>query len=218
VPPLPPVSERKGRSCRWHPVWLVVWTGTPTCMSQRRDGTVEQMRVLMIARTSARMQRNQTLNQLRQIVITGPDDIRARFKDRYKTGLISEAARMRSRRCSRSRSPPGVPRSRSPRRGSRSRRNPHSRLCDDGPERQKTWSFHHGRPASIALAGSSRGSVVAISVAVVLVSAGDVVSAPLAAHAVAAILTARVSDTAARCERYRIPFTDTGLIRRAPNR
>jgi len=63
-----------------------------------RDGTVEQMRVLMIARRSARMQRNQTLNQLRQVVICGPDEVRVRFKDRYKTGLVSEAAAMRSRK------------------------------------------------------------------------------------------------------------------------
>ena len=63
-----------------------------------RDGTVEQMRVLMIARRSARMQRSQTLNQLRQIVFTGPDEVRVRFKDRYKTGLVSEAAAMRPRK------------------------------------------------------------------------------------------------------------------------
>ncbi len=73
-------------------------SGSAKTTPKRRDGTVEQMRVLMIARRSARMQRNQTLNQLRQIVITGPDEIRARFKDRPKAGLVSEAARMRPRK------------------------------------------------------------------------------------------------------------------------
>jgi transposase len=73
-------------------------SGTASVTPKRRDGTVEQMRVLMIARRSARMQRNQTLNQLRQIVITGPDEIRTRFKDRYKTGLVTEAAAMRPRK------------------------------------------------------------------------------------------------------------------------
>ncbi|MFV1971994.1 MAG: IS110 family transposase [Acidimicrobiia bacterium] len=73
-------------------------SGEATVTPKRRDGTVEQMRVLMIARRSARRQRNQTLNQLRQIVITGPDEVRERFKDRYKTGLISEAAKMRPRK------------------------------------------------------------------------------------------------------------------------
>jgi len=44
------------------------------------------------------MQRNQALNQLRQIVICGSEEIRVRFKDRYKTGLVSEAAAMRPRK------------------------------------------------------------------------------------------------------------------------
>ena len=73
-------------------------SGSAKTTPKRRDGTVEQMRVLMIARRSARMQRNQTLNQLRQIVITGPDEVRVRFKDRYKTGLVTEAAAMRPRK------------------------------------------------------------------------------------------------------------------------
>ena len=73
-------------------------SGEATTTPKLRDGTVEQVRVLMVARRSARMQRNQTLNQLRQIVITGPDEVRVRFKDRYKTGLVSEAAAMRPRK------------------------------------------------------------------------------------------------------------------------
>jgi len=73
-------------------------SGTARVTPKRRDGAVEQMRVLMIARRSARRQRNQTLNQLRQVVFTSPDEIRTRFKDRYKTGLVSEAARMRPRK------------------------------------------------------------------------------------------------------------------------
>ena len=73
-------------------------SGEASVTPKWRDGTVEQMRVLMIARRSARMQRNQTLNQLRQIVICAPDEVRARFKDRYKTGLVSEAAAMRPRK------------------------------------------------------------------------------------------------------------------------
>ena len=73
-------------------------SGSAKTTPKRRDGTVEQMRVLMIARRSARRQRNQTLNQVRQIVFTAPDEVRARFKDRYKTGLVSEAAAMRPRK------------------------------------------------------------------------------------------------------------------------
>ncbi len=73
-------------------------SGEASVTPKWRDGTVEQIRVLMIARRSARMQRNQALNQLRQIVICAPDEIRVRFKDRYKTGLITEAAAMRPRK------------------------------------------------------------------------------------------------------------------------
>ena len=73
-------------------------SGSATTTPKWRDGTVEQIRVLMVARRSARMQRNQTLNQLRQIVICAPEEIRVRFKDRYKTGLVSEAAAMRPRK------------------------------------------------------------------------------------------------------------------------
>jgi len=75
-----------------------VLSGTATVIPKRRDGTVEQMRVLMVARRSATRQRSQTLNQLRQVVICGPEAVRARFKDRPKTGLIAEAARMRPRK------------------------------------------------------------------------------------------------------------------------
>jgi len=73
-------------------------SGSASVTPKRRNGPVEQMRVLMVARRSAREQRIATLNQLRQVVICAPDPIRARFKDRYKTGLVSEAAAMRPRK------------------------------------------------------------------------------------------------------------------------
>jgi len=73
-------------------------SGSATVTPKHRDGAVEQIRVLMVARRSARTQRSQTLNQLRQVVMCGPDEIRARFKDRPQTGLITEAAGMRPRR------------------------------------------------------------------------------------------------------------------------
>ena len=73
-------------------------SGSASVTPKRRDGPVEQMRVLLVARRSARRQRVATLNQLRQLVICAPDEIRARFKDRYKTGLATETARMRPRK------------------------------------------------------------------------------------------------------------------------
>jgi transposase len=73
-------------------------SGTAITIPKSRDGRVEQMRVLLVARRSARQQRIQTLNQLRHLVFTAPEPIRVRFKDRYKTGLVTEAANMRPRK------------------------------------------------------------------------------------------------------------------------
>ena len=70
-------------------------SGTASVTPKSRNGPVEQMRVLLVARRSARQQRIQTLNQLRHLVFTAPEEIRVRYKDRYKTGLVSEAANMR---------------------------------------------------------------------------------------------------------------------------
>ena len=75
-------------------------SGTATTTPKSRDGRVEEMRVLLVARRSARQQRIQTLNQLRQLVFTAPEPIRIRFKDRYKRGLVREAANMRPRESS----------------------------------------------------------------------------------------------------------------------
>jgi transposase len=73
-------------------------SGTATVTPKSRNGPVEQIRVLLVARRSAREQRIQTLNQLRHLVFTAPEEIRVRFKDRPKTGLITEAANMRPRK------------------------------------------------------------------------------------------------------------------------
>jgi len=70
-------------------------SGVATTTPKSRNGRVEQMRVLLVARRSARQQRIQSLNQLRHLVFTAPEEIRVRFKDRYKTGLVTEAANMR---------------------------------------------------------------------------------------------------------------------------
>jgi transposase len=73
-------------------------SGEASVVPKSRNGPVEQMRVLMVARRSAREQRIQSLNQLRHLVFTAPEEIRVRFKDRYKTGLVTEAANMRPNR------------------------------------------------------------------------------------------------------------------------
>jgi len=73
-------------------------SGEASVTPKSRDGRVEEMRVLLVARRSARQQRIQSLNQLRHLVFTAPESIRVRFKDRPKAGLVSEPANMRPRK------------------------------------------------------------------------------------------------------------------------
>ena len=72
-------------------------SGEASVTPKSRNGAVEEMRVLLVARRSAREQRIQSLNQLRHLVFCAPEEIRVRFKDRPKAGLITEAANMRPR-------------------------------------------------------------------------------------------------------------------------
>ena len=44
-----------------------------------RDGAVEAIRALMVAKRSARDERTQANGQARALIVTGPDDLRARF-------------------------------------------------------------------------------------------------------------------------------------------
>jgi transposase len=62
-----------------------------------RNGPAEQMRILLVARRSARDQRIQTLNQIRQLVFTAPGAIRERFIGRPPTAMLTEMAKMRPR-------------------------------------------------------------------------------------------------------------------------
>ena len=72
-------------------------SGQATGIPKLRNGPMEQMRVLVVARRSARDQRIQTLNQIRQLIFTADEPIRARFLGRYQKGLISELAALRPR-------------------------------------------------------------------------------------------------------------------------
>jgi len=62
-----------------------------------RDGTVEAIRVLMVAKRSARAERTQTINQARALILTGPEDLRARFAQHDTADLVAELAALRPR-------------------------------------------------------------------------------------------------------------------------
>lgn len=62
-----------------------------------RDGQVEAIRALMVAKRSATGERTQTINQARALVLTGPDDLRARFARHAAAALVAELASLRPR-------------------------------------------------------------------------------------------------------------------------
>jgi hypothetical protein len=55
---------------------------------------VEAIRVLMVAKRSARSERIQTNGQARALVLTGPDDLRTRFARHTAAGLASLRPRL----------------------------------------------------------------------------------------------------------------------------
>jgi len=62
-----------------------------------RDGQVEAIRALMVAKRSARSERIQTINQARSLIVTGPDDLRARFAGHAADDLVAGLASLRPR-------------------------------------------------------------------------------------------------------------------------
>jgi len=62
-----------------------------------RDGQVEAIRALMADGRTARSERIQTINQARSLIVTGPDDLRARFAGHSADDLVAELASLRPR-------------------------------------------------------------------------------------------------------------------------
>ncbi len=59
--------------------------------AKTRDGNVESMRVLRVARSSARKGRTQALNQMRSLISTAPDPIRAELRGLNVFHLLERA-------------------------------------------------------------------------------------------------------------------------------
>jgi transposase len=62
-----------------------------------RDGAVEAIRALMVAKRSARHERTQAVNQARALILTGPDELRARFAGHSTAALAAAIAALRPR-------------------------------------------------------------------------------------------------------------------------
>ncbi len=72
-----------------------------------RDGAVEAIRALMVAKRSARAGRTQTINQARALVLTGPDDLRIRFCEHTRRTWSPSSARCAPAPALWSATPPG---------------------------------------------------------------------------------------------------------------
>jgi transposase len=62
-----------------------------------RDGAVEAIRALMVAKRSAAGERTRTINQARALILTGPDDLRTRFAKHTPAALVAGIASLRPR-------------------------------------------------------------------------------------------------------------------------
>jgi transposase len=72
-------------------------SGRARGMPKGRDGQVEAIRALMVAKRTARSERVQTINQARSLIVTGPDDLRARFARHSADDLVAGLATLRPR-------------------------------------------------------------------------------------------------------------------------
>jgi transposase len=70
-------------------------SGDACGLAKTRDGNVESMRVLRVARGSARRSRTQALNQMRSLISTAPDEIRNELRDLNARRLLEHASSYR---------------------------------------------------------------------------------------------------------------------------
>jgi transposase len=72
-------------------------SGRASGMPKGRDGAVEAIRALMVAKRSARQERTQAINQARALIVTGPDELRGRFAGHSPAALVEAIAALRPR-------------------------------------------------------------------------------------------------------------------------
>ena len=86
APPLPGDAVSAARAAQ---------SGRARGAPKGRDGAVEAIRALMVARRSAAGERTRTINQARALILTGPDDLRARFAGHTPAALVAGLAALR---------------------------------------------------------------------------------------------------------------------------
>jgi transposase len=79
-----------------HAAARAVQAGTATGQPKAGDGTVEMIRSLRLARRSAVKARTQAANQLKALLVTAPDGLRAQLRRLPPAELVTTAARLRA--------------------------------------------------------------------------------------------------------------------------
>jgi transposase len=74
-----------------------VLSGRAAGAPKSRDGNVEAIRALLVAKRSAREGRLRAIHQMRQLSYTGPDQLRCRLKGLSTKEFVAEAATLRPR-------------------------------------------------------------------------------------------------------------------------
>ena len=72
--------------------------GKARSIAKSKDGAVEAIRTLIVAKRSARVARTAALVQMRHLVISAPDQLRSRLRGLSIFALVSEASRLRPAR------------------------------------------------------------------------------------------------------------------------
>jgi transposase len=70
-------------------------SGNACGQAKARNGAVEAIRVLRVARACARHDRNEALNQMRSLLSTAADELREQLRDLSITQLVATAAALR---------------------------------------------------------------------------------------------------------------------------
>jgi transposase len=69
--------------------------GEASAQAKDRTGNVEAIRALRVVRRSASKARNDALKQMRALLVTGPDELRAAFRGTTVWRMVTNAARLR---------------------------------------------------------------------------------------------------------------------------
>ena len=98
-----PNREERRRSGKSDPLDAVeaaraALSGRATCCPKSRDGAVEAVRVLVVAKRSARQARVKALLQMRHLGYSAPEQLRCRVKGLSVPALVAEATTLRPTR------------------------------------------------------------------------------------------------------------------------